>query len=464
MNAADFKTAARELENVPLALDPWKAQTLVAGAWAGGIPRPVASSGSAAVVPIFGLISPRETFATRIFGGVSLEHLRRTIQSLASSPSVGTIVLQFDSPGGSMAGVEETFRVIMEARKSKRIIAVADSMAASAAYYLASSAHEVVVSPSGEVGSIGVYTIHFDWSENLQKAGIRATIVKAGQHKAEGTPYQPLGEDAEKHIQTIVDDYYSQFIGAVAKGRAVSQKFVVEHFGQGRTLTADRAVKAGLADRVATLDQVLADVRTGKTSTPSASASTSPPPTRAYSWAAIQAMATEGDLLAIRRVAFHEAGHAVMFDEEGAGVHGVFIHAEVEGSRIVGLSGSCLAQYASRLTPECHAGGLAGERVAGCFRDDSSVPGANSDFDRIKDAQDGHGYGVDLGRALATAEFVVSRRQDQLHAIAAALLERGQLSGPEATRILQGEDPGNEPPNPTSLAFGLWNQFGKAAA
>ncbi len=118
-----------------------------------------------------------------------------------------------------------------------------------------------MVTPSGEVGSVGVYMMHFDWSQRMEADGVRTTIIKAGRHKAEGHPYAPLGDDAQAHFQSLVDDHYRTFVRNVAKGRGTSTAAVL---GQGRTFTAHRAVERGMADRVATLDDVIAEAQKGR--------------------------------------------------------------------------------------------------------------------------------------------------------------------------------------------------------
>jgi hypothetical protein len=129
---------------------------------------------------------------------------------------------------------------------------------ASAAYYLSCQATEVVVSPSSLTGSIGVYSAHEDYSAADEKAGVKVTLISAGKYKTEGNMYEPLSDDARSAMQGLVDSFYGKFVKAVARGRGVSQSAVRDGFGQGRVVTAEDAVKFKLADRVDTLDEVLA--------------------------------------------------------------------------------------------------------------------------------------------------------------------------------------------------------------
>jgi ClpP class serine protease len=141
-----------------------------------------------AVLPIHGTISHRMNMVNDISGGVSTESLGKEFTSLVDNPEIGTIVLDIDSPGGSVAGIEELGNQIFQARDKVRIVASANSLAASAAYWLGSQAHEFTVTPSGEVGSIGVIAVHESVFKVKEKEGKDITIIKAGKFKADNSP------------------------------------------------------------------------------------------------------------------------------------------------------------------------------------------------------------------------------------------------------------------------------------
>lgn len=213
---------------------------------------------SVAVIPVYGTIAHRMGMFDDMSGGTSCESITKQFRAALADDSVKTIVLDVDSPGGTVTGVPELAAEIYAARATKPIIAVANGMAASAAYWIASAASKIVVTPSGEVGSIGVYQMHQDVSAALEKQGVKITFVKAGKHKAEGNPYEPLSDDAKADMQDGVDKFYAMFTRGVAGGRGVSLDKVLSDFGQGRMLLAEDAVKVGMADEVGTLDDVLA--------------------------------------------------------------------------------------------------------------------------------------------------------------------------------------------------------------
>lgn len=220
-------------------------------------------SGNIAVLNLFGPIEQRLSWIGEMFGGTGTEAFGATFDTLMADKSIKAIVLNVDSPGGTVNGVEELSQKIFDARGGKKIIAVANSDMASAAYYVASAADEIVVSPSGEVGSIGVIAVHVETSKMDESIGWKATVIKAGKYKWEANPYEPLSDEARDSIQASVDRYYGMFTKAVARNRGTTAGAVKAGYGQGRMLGAADAVEAGLADRVDTLESVLSKLGAG---------------------------------------------------------------------------------------------------------------------------------------------------------------------------------------------------------
>lgn len=216
------------------------------------------TGGAVAVIPITGTLIPHGDMIAESSGATSADRIAGDFRAALANPTVGAIVFAIDSPGGSVYGIDELASEIYNARGQKPTVAVASHLAASAAYYLATAAKEVVVSPSAEVGSIGVFTAHEDWSGAYESAGVKTTLISAGKYKVEGNPFQPLTAEGRAAIQSRVDDYYGMFVKAVARGRGVSQTAVREGFGEGRVVGAQEAVKLGMADRIDTLEAVVA--------------------------------------------------------------------------------------------------------------------------------------------------------------------------------------------------------------
>jgi len=190
-------------------------------------------------------------------GLLSLWHVAQALRAALADESIGGILMDVDSPGGSVYGVMELADEIYRCRTRKPIFAVANSLAAAGAYWIASAANELYVTPGGEVGGIGVYDIHTDLSKGLEKAGVATTLISAGKYKTEGNPFQPLGADAREEMQHRVDGYYRNFVAAVAKHRNALEADVRSGMGQGRLLNAEGAKRERMADGVATFDEVL---------------------------------------------------------------------------------------------------------------------------------------------------------------------------------------------------------------
>lgn len=226
----------------------------------GAPPEKRRATGEVAVLPITGVIAHRMNLMSDISGGTSTEQLAQAFRELVADPEVGGIVLDINSPGGGVFGLDELATEIFEARGKKPIVAVANAQAASAAYYLFAQADERVVTPSGEVGSIGVRTMHRDLSKAEAQLGIKTTVISAGKFKSEIHPSMPLSDEAHQHLLVRAEEYYDQFVKAVARGIGVPVDDVRNGFGEGRMVGARQAVKLGMADKVATLEQTIRSV------------------------------------------------------------------------------------------------------------------------------------------------------------------------------------------------------------
>ncbi|UFS55438.1 signal peptide peptidase SppA [Comamonadaceae bacterium M7527] len=221
------------------------------------------SGAGIAVLPLYGVVTQRGNMVDDISGpgSTSTQKFTSALRQVLADDTVGQILIDIDSPGGSVYGVAELAAEIVKARAQKPVVAVANSLAASAAYWIGCSAGEFYVTPGGEVGSIGVWQAHFDYSKALEEEGVKPTLISAGKFKVEGNPYVPLDPEAQAFMQSRVDDYYNAFIKAVAKGRGVTVGDVRDGMGEGRVLGADAALAAKMVDGIATFDDVLAKMQ-----------------------------------------------------------------------------------------------------------------------------------------------------------------------------------------------------------
>ncbi|HEY6568604.1 MAG TPA: S49 family peptidase [Actinomycetota bacterium] len=216
-----------------------------------------------AVIPIYGVISPRQSMMAATSGGTSAASVAADFRAAMKDPEVDGIVFDVDSPGGSVEGVDELAAEIQAARGVKPVAAHANHMAASAAYWAIAGADEIAVSPSGMVGSIGIFTAHDDMTEAQAKLGVKRSVISAGKYKAEGALGQPLSEEAVAHLQEQVDTFYGMFTSRVARGRGVPVEAVRNGYGQGRGVLAKRALELGMVDRVGSLEDTIRRVARG---------------------------------------------------------------------------------------------------------------------------------------------------------------------------------------------------------
>lgn len=210
--------------------------------------------GAAAEVPIHGFLSARPSLSAMFFGGTAMSDVRATCAELARDASVREVVLDIDSPGGSVYGVHETFLAIRDLDRVKPVTAVVSALAASAGYWLAAAARRIVITPSGDAGSIGVYGVHQDRTAMWTAAGVRHTVLSAGAHKTDGLDVVPLTDESTARLQRLCDAKYAQFVADVALGRKTTPDAVRAGYGEGSVLAADDALAARLVDAIEPLD------------------------------------------------------------------------------------------------------------------------------------------------------------------------------------------------------------------
>ena len=219
-----------------------------------GGPMPLAHRvGSVGVLTLNGPIFPKANMMTEMSGATSLEQFATEFRNLQADPAVASILMNIDSPGGLSDMVDEMAAEIHNS--SKPVWSVANTAANSAAYYLASQADKMFVTPSGQVGSIGTFIVHTDESKAREQAGIKETVISAGRFKA--ASLEPLTPDSHDHFQKFVNDTNDRFVAAVARGRGYTEDYVRENFGDGGVVTPDQAVEVGMVDGIATFDSVL---------------------------------------------------------------------------------------------------------------------------------------------------------------------------------------------------------------
>jgi signal peptide peptidase SppA len=185
---------------------------------------------------------------SEISGGVSTELLKRDIDIAVKSEKVSAILLDIDSPGGTVDGTQALADTVFEARGQKPIFAFANGEMASAAYWIGSGADKIISEPTAVLGSIGVVSMHYDFSGSDEKAGVKRTVLTAGKYKAMGNDTEPLNKESKDYMQSILDTYYSIFVNDVARNRGVSNDTVLKDMADGRLFIGTQGLDAGLVD------------------------------------------------------------------------------------------------------------------------------------------------------------------------------------------------------------------------
>ncbi len=213
-----------------------------------------------AIVPVLGPLVARGDWLTALLGASTYGAVAEMVAAVAEDPAVRGILFEMDSPGGEVGGLFDLVDTIgvIKTRSGKPLWAVASEAALSAAYAIASAADRLYVTRTGEVGSIGVVAVHLDGSGADAMAGLKWTLIGAGARKTDGNPHEPLSPRATADIQTDVDHLYDQLVNLVAGNRALDAAAV--RTTEAATYRGGSAVGAGLADRVGTMSQALADL------------------------------------------------------------------------------------------------------------------------------------------------------------------------------------------------------------
>lgn len=195
-------------------------------------------------------------------GMTGYPEIREAMISAATDASVQHIILDIDSGGGAVSGVDDTAKLIRLVHDNvKPVTAFTDGSMYSAAYWLGSSAGEVYASKAAGMGSIGVIATHMERSEMLKEAGIGVTVVRAGKYKALANGVEKLTEEGKAQIQAGVDAAYKIFVGHVAEMRGKSYEFADSVMAQGREFYGQAGADAGLVDGIKSFDQVMSDVK-----------------------------------------------------------------------------------------------------------------------------------------------------------------------------------------------------------
>jgi signal peptide peptidase SppA len=215
-----------------------------------------------AIIPVTGPLFRYANLFTAVSGASSYELIARDFTAALENPQIKGIILDIDSPGGEVNGVSELSNMVYAARGKKPVVAYASGDAASGAYWIASAADEIVVSDTSALGSIGVVGMY------RGKSGKQGEDVEIVSSQSPHKRLDPSSDEGRARLQTRIDSMADVFIETIARNRKVSAESVQTHYGGGDVLIGAKAVQAGLADRVGSLEQLIQELSTSPKSPP----------------------------------------------------------------------------------------------------------------------------------------------------------------------------------------------------
>jgi len=280
--------ASRTNEVTPQALEAYRAQNAEKG-------ERLRTRDDVAIIDIAGPLFKRANIFQAISGASSYAIMARDLQTALDDPAVRGIILNIDSPGGTVNGTDELATAVYNARGQKQIIAYVSGQAASAAYWIASAADKIVLSDASIVGSIGIVAAIEDRKVADERRGVRT--VEFVSSKAPGKRPDYDTDEGRAQIQRHVDDLEKVFIATVARNRGVDEDTVASDFGAGGVEVGANAVAKGMADAIGTFETVFAELTRGNSRrVPQWSARSFPMTDKTGATAENPAVATQADL------------------------------------------------------------------------------------------------------------------------------------------------------------------------
>jgi ClpP class serine protease len=203
-----------------------------------------------AVISIEGTLVHKGKWIGSSSGDTSYEGIQTQVMRAGRDRSIKGVVFEVDSFGGEAAGAFDTADMIAELSAVKPTIAIMTDFAFSGGYLLGAAARQMVLPEGGGVGSIGVVTMHVDFSKQLAQEGINVTILSSGARKAEGNPFEPLPADVAARIRLELDKGRDQFAEAVGRYRGTRLTKQAALATEAGSYRGQAAIDAGLADGI----------------------------------------------------------------------------------------------------------------------------------------------------------------------------------------------------------------------
>lgn len=226
------------------------------------------SFGNVAIISLSGVIDKHiSDFEMECYGGYDISDFDKAIMVAQADPSIERVILDINSPGGSVTGISESAERVAALTETKEVRAFVDSQCCSAAYEIASQADHIAAAPSSIVGSIGVYMALIDATRAAEMEGYKVELITAGKYKAMGSPFKPLSDEERGMLQAMVNDLHSEFKATVKSGRRAAterggHKTVSDSAMEGQSFFGKEALENRLVDELTNknLDEYVASL------------------------------------------------------------------------------------------------------------------------------------------------------------------------------------------------------------
>lgn len=219
--------------------------------------KPYAVVDGVAVIPLLGVMGKRFNMFSEWSGGVSTQRIQTLIEDALTDPLVAAVVLQIDSPGGSVDGTAELGDWMLANKGIKPVHAYIDGQCCSGALWVASCCDKITGFRSAQVGSLSAVVCHYDRSGQDEKYGVKRTFIVSGEYKRMANDAEPLNEKGTAYLQGFIDRYHAMFVEAVAAGRGMTPEDVQAKFGNGQVHLAAEAMAIGMIDAIGTLPETI---------------------------------------------------------------------------------------------------------------------------------------------------------------------------------------------------------------
>lgn len=218
------------------------------------LPKLLSVQGNVGVITVSGSLINGNAGFLSYFGVVGYGDIRDALVAAMMHKDVQSILLNIDSGGGSVSGCQETHDLIARCNTLKPVVSYTGGVQASAALWIGVASSYSFTAPTAMTGSLGVMMVHAERSKALADAGIKVTVIRAGESKALANNYEPLTDKAKADKTAQAQALYDIFLGSVATDRGMSVKVAEASFGQGVEFIGKQAVDAGLFDAVGSFE------------------------------------------------------------------------------------------------------------------------------------------------------------------------------------------------------------------